>query len=54
VLWLGEKIAKRLAERGQRLTAVWIDKQERATPDGMNEGVRLSRNFILFLTFYWE
>jgi hypothetical protein len=50
VRWLGEKIEKKLTERAQRLTAVWIDKQERATLDGMNEGVRLSRNFILFLT----
>jgi hypothetical protein len=47
---LKEWIEKDLKERGQRLTAVLIDKQENATPDGMNEGVRLSRNFILFLT----
>jgi hypothetical protein len=50
VLWLGGKIEKKLTERRHRLTGVWIDKQECADPDGMNEGVRLSRNFILFLT----
>ena len=32
------------------ITRVWIDKQERATLDGVYEGVRLSRNYILFLT----
>jgi hypothetical protein len=47
---LKEWIEKNLKERGHRLTGVWVDKQQRATPDGMNEGVRLSRNFILFLT----
>jgi GTPase SAR1 family protein len=47
---LKEWIEKRLKERRHRLTEVWVDKQQRATPDGMNEGVLLSRNFILFLT----
>ena len=47
---LKEWIEKDLKERRCRLTEVWVDKQQRATPDGMNEGVRLSRNFILFLT----
>jgi hypothetical protein len=50
VLWLGEKIESSLKEQGKRLTKVWIDKKERATVDGMHEGVRLSRHFILFLT----
>jgi hypothetical protein len=50
VLWLGGLIAQNLEKRGQRLTRVWIDKQERATLDGMCEGVRLCRNYILFLT----
>ncbi len=49
-LWLGALIAQNLKKRGQRLTRVWIDKQERATLDGVYEGVRLSRNYILFLT----
>jgi hypothetical protein len=47
---LKEWIEKDLKERRCPLWKVWVDKQERATPDGMNEGVRLSRNFILFLT----
>ena len=47
---LKEWIEKNLKERRHRLTKVWVDKQERATPDGMNEGVHLSLNFVLFLT----
>ncbi len=50
VLWLGLIIESRLKEQGKRLTRVWIDKNERATIHGMQEGVRLSRHFILFLT----
>jgi hypothetical protein len=50
VLWLGGKIESSLKEQGKRLTTVWIDKEQRATVDGMHEGVRLSRHFILFLT----
>jgi hypothetical protein len=47
---LKEWIEKDLKKRRCRLTTVWVDKQECANPGGMNEGVRLSRNFILFLT----
>jgi hypothetical protein len=50
VLWLGGKIESSLKEQGKRLRTVWIDKEQRATVDGMHEGVRLSRHFILFLT----
>jgi hypothetical protein len=50
VLWLGSEIERRLEREGQRLTKVWIDKKERATERGMNEGVQGSCNFILFMT----
>jgi len=50
VLWLGAVVEKKLQERGQRLTKVWIDKKACATPEGMHDGVRRSRNFVLFLT----
>jgi hypothetical protein len=53
VLWLGETIEKKLMEQGKRPTAVWT-KRWLASPEPavrrMNEGVRLSRNFLLFLT----
>jgi hypothetical protein len=51
VLLLGEWIEKELEKRGYgHLKKVWIDKKERATSSAMKEGVRRSRNFILFLT----
>ena len=50
VLLLKELIEKKLKEQGKRLTEVWVDKNKKATPEGMREGVRLSRHFILFLT----
>jgi hypothetical protein len=50
VLWLGKEIETKLKEEGKRLTKIWIDKKEKATVEGMEEGVRLSRHFILFLT----
>jgi hypothetical protein len=50
VLWLGNLISERLKQLGERLTVVWIDKNQKATEEGMREGVRLSQHFILFLT----
>jgi hypothetical protein len=50
VLYLGERIEKELKQQGKPLTGVWIDKKQRATVEGMHEGVRRSQNFILFLT----
>ena len=50
VLLLGKCISERLKGLGKRLTVVWIDKEQMATVEGMREGVRLSQNFILFLT----
>jgi hypothetical protein len=50
VLYLGERIEKELKQQGKRLTGVWIDKNQKATEEGMHEGVRLSQHFILFLT----
>jgi hypothetical protein len=50
VLLLAAWMEKKLKELGKRLTEVWVDKGKKATPEGMHEGVRLSRHFILFLT----
>jgi hypothetical protein len=50
VLGLGGEIEKQLQGLGKRLTKPWIDKQQKATEEGMHEGVRLSRNFILYMT----
>ena len=50
VLWLGERIEKELKQQGKRLTGVWVDKKQKATVQGMHEGVRRSQHFILFLT----
>ena len=50
VLYLGERIEKELKQQGKPLTGVWIDKNQKATEEGMHEGVRLSQHFILFLT----
>ncbi len=43
VLYLGSEIEKRLKIEGKRLCKVWIDKKQRATVEGMHEGVRLLR-----------
>ncbi len=50
VLWLGERIEKELKEQGKPLTKSWVDKKQKATVEGMHEGVRLSQDFILFLS----
>ncbi len=50
VLYLGERIEKELKQQGKRLTGVWVDKKQKATVEGMHEGVRRSQHFILFLT----
>ena len=50
VLWLGERIEKELKQQGKRPTETWIDKKQKATEEGMHEGVRRSHHFILFLT----
>jgi hypothetical protein len=50
VLWLGSEIERRLEREGKRLTKVWIDKKERATEEGMRQGVRRSCNFVLLMT----
>jgi hypothetical protein len=62
MLYLGERIEKELKQQGKRLTGVWVDKKQKATVEGMHEGVRRSqasfklhfvhdeRNFILFMT----
>jgi hypothetical protein len=44
VLWLGSKIKEELTREGKRLCEVWIDKEKRATVEGMHEGVRLLRH----------
>ena len=43
MLWLGSKIKEELTREGKRLCEVWIDKEKRATVEGMHEGVRLLR-----------
>ena len=50
VLLLGKQIEEKLKQQGKRLTEVWVDKEQKATGEGMHEGVRLSQHFILFLT----
>jgi hypothetical protein len=50
VLLLGKQIEEKLKQQGKRLSDTWVDKQQKATVEGMHEGVRLSQNFILFLT----
>jgi hypothetical protein len=50
VLWLGERIEKKLKDQGKRLTKVYVDKKERATQEDLREGVRCCRNFIMFMT----
>jgi hypothetical protein len=50
VLLLGKLIEEKLKQQGKRLTGVWVDKSQKATVEGMHEGVRLSQHFILFMT----
>jgi hypothetical protein len=47
VLWLGERMEKKLKAQGKRLTKVRIDKTERATDEGIRDGVRGCNNFIV-------
>ena len=52
VMWLQQRLERKLESEpwSMKDAKVWIDKSEKASPEGMVQGVKRSMNFILFMT----